>query len=325
MLNPPLPTAVANTWASSLTSTLGNVDASYLQPIDSVLASSTIPGLSPSSSFLTLLNYIGYDLQAADTLIQNITGSLNQSLKNCVVSLGSSTYTSSTSVFSFNSASYVRINGQILTITGSVTAPTSSFPTIVYASSTAISSFSQTNSNSIQNTAAMVVAPTAVTSQMVEIGLLSLSGTSVIFTPVPSFRTYIWNAAFPNPLSVSPNSSVLSSSFFIPSTAVLHIGSIIYASSSIFVNPTFVMHSLVTSSAGYFTNHIVGVNPVFFPTGTVTSTFVTSVVTSTSGTVTSITSGTVTSTLGVTAFLATGTGEGMVAVAPLTGTFILWW
>jgi hypothetical protein len=316
-----LPVAVTGTWGSVLNNVIEGINTSYLSVIDNITSTSNIPGTVSSSSLATMFTAIGVDIGNINPAINNIVSGTGFVIQNSVVITGTYTTTIANSNFNLSaSGPQVYINGELLTVTGTASIPTSTtLPVTIYASSTA--SLALTTANGVSYSAVLTSSNPGSTlsgPQIVELGLFVVnSSVSSTFTPASPLRTYFWSTTLPA-LSTSTYTYPVTSStlFYIPllATSTISITSYVSTASGTFVNPDFLVTSLVTSSVAY-SQLMVGVRPILFPTGTVTSTFL----------ITTSTSGTVTSTVGLTGFLATGTGANLALLTPIASTFVIRW
>lgn len=331
MLSPLLPIPVINTWADSLVQTLYNLDVNYLQVIDNALSNPSIPGVPSSSGGLAwsnYLNYIGIDLQAADTILTEVSSTMTSSFRNMVVTSTYTVLTGTNPQLSFSAPTSVVINGFSISLAGlSINIPSAiSTSYIIYASSTAVTSYTAPSTYTATLTSSTGAPLANQTNSVVELGYATIAGggTTFTFTPVPNNRTFSWGTSLSSITSTYNQTSVSSSVFFIPfnASSTLEVTSIVTVNgvSEVFTNPSFIESQLVTSSLGYV-QHMIGTRPVLFPTGTIVNNLITSI--SASGTVASSTL--VTSTTGPTGFLATGTGVTLGVVTPSNATFIVRW
>ena len=325
-----LPVPISGTWGQALNDVIIGIDSNYLRQIDSITASSTIPGVTSGTvPFTTIFQALGVDLGNLITSTNLIISGSGLIIKNMLLTGSFSITTSSGYMIAPSGSSvFAFINGLLVQITGTTTVPSSSATSyIIYASSTATTNL--TVGNGVVATAALISSTYPITgSNITEVGLAVVnSSTSCTFIPVSPFRTFVWTFKFPTLSTSAYNANIISNSLFIPfgnlqiSSYVVGTGS---AVTSTFANPQFMVPILITSTLGY-TQLSIGATPILFPSGTITSAYISSIGTSTSGTVTSITSGTITSTVGVTAFLAAGSGTSIIPLTPVTGTVIIRW
>jgi len=327
-----LPVPISGTWGQALNNVIVGIDSNYLQQIDSITASSTIPGVTSGTvPFTTIFQALGVDLGNLITSTNLIVSGSGLVIKNMLLTGSFSVTTSTGSGYTIapsGSSVFAFINGLLVQITGTTTVPSSSATSyIIYASSTATTNL--TVGNGVVATAALISSTFPITgSNITEVGLAVVnSSTSCTFIPVPPLRTFVWTFAFPALSTSTYNANIISRSLFIPFGNLQVLSYVVgtgTAVTSTFANPQFMIPILNTSTIGY-TQLSIGATPILFPSGTATSSYISSIGTSTSGTVTSITSGTITSTVGVTAFLAAGSGTNIITLTPVTGTVIIRW
>ena len=326
-----LPVPISGTWGQALNNVIVGIDSNYLQQIDSITTSSTIPGVTSGTvPFTTIFQALGVDLGNLITSTNLIISGSGLAIKNMILTNGQYSISSGTSytISPSGTSNFAFINGLKVQITGSVDLSTSTSASyIIYASSTATTNL--TIGNGVVATAALISSTYPITgSNITEVGLAVVnSSTSCTFIPVPPFRTFVWTFTFPALSTSTYNANIISNSLFIPFGNLQILSYVVgtgTAVTSTFANPRFMIPILNTSTIGY-TQLSIGATPILFPSGTITSTYISSISTSTSGTVTSISSSTITSTVGVTAFLAAGSGTSIISLTPVTGTVIIRW